>query len=94
MGVDIARHDYYLFAGKWVYTLKKVDTSMNNLKTVLLLGALTGLFVAIGGMIGGRQGMVIALILAAAMNFFSYWYSDKMVLRMYDAQPVDEARAP
>ena len=67
---------------------------MNSMKTVLLLGALTGLFVAIGGLIGGQQGMVIALILAAAMNFFSYWFSDKMVLRMYNAQPIDESQAP
>ena len=67
---------------------------MNNVKTVLLLGVLTGLFVAIGGMIGGQQGMIIALLLAAAMNFFSYWYSDKMVLRMYNAQPINESQAP
>ncbi|MFZ5586395.1 MAG: zinc metalloprotease HtpX [Thermodesulfobacteriota bacterium] len=67
---------------------------MNRMKTVLLLGLLTGLLVAIGGAIGGRNGMLIALILAAAMNFFSYWYSDKIVLAMYRAQPVDPARSP
>ncbi|KMY69014.1 protease HtpX [Desulfocarbo indianensis] len=67
---------------------------MNQLKTVLLLGLLTGLLVVLGGVIGGRGGMVIALILAAAMNFFSYWYSDKIVLRMYRARPVSEEEAP
>ncbi|MFH1060509.1 MAG: zinc metalloprotease HtpX, partial [Pseudomonadota bacterium] len=67
---------------------------MNRMKTVLLLGLLTGLLVAIGGFVGGRSGMLIALILAAAMNFFSYWYSDKIVLSMYHAQPVDPAQAP
>ncbi|MCB2187479.1 MAG: zinc metalloprotease HtpX [Deltaproteobacteria bacterium] len=67
---------------------------MNQFKTVLLLGALTGLLVAAGGFLGGRSGMLIALVVAAAMNFFSYWYSDKIVLKMYGAQPLDEARAP
>ncbi len=67
---------------------------MNRVKTVLLLGLLTGLFLAVGGAIGGRTGLVIALLLAGAMNFFSYWYSDKMVLRMYRARPVERAAAP
>ncbi|MBI5524019.1 MAG: zinc metalloprotease HtpX [Desulfarculus sp.] len=67
---------------------------MNQTKTVLLLGALTGLLVLLGGVIGGRGGMMIALVLAVAMNFFSYWYSDKIVLAMYQAQPVDEYQAP
>ena len=66
----------------------------NQIKTVLFLGLLTGLFVAVGGAIGGRGGMVIALLLAVAMNFFSYWYSDKIVLKMYRAQPLDESNAP
>jgi heat shock protein HtpX len=61
---------------------------MNRIKTVLLLGLLTGLMVAVGGAIGGRGGMVIALLLAAGMNFFSYWYSDKIVLKMYRAREV------
>jgi heat shock protein HtpX len=67
---------------------------MNQIKTVLLLGLLTGLLVVLGGAIGGRSGMVIALIIAAAMNFFSYWYSDKIVLKMYRARPASESEAP
>ena len=63
-------------------------------KTALLLGALTALLVIIGGAIGGQQGMVVAFFIALAMNFFSYWFSDKMVLAMYGAQPLDEASAP
>jgi heat shock protein HtpX len=63
-------------------------------KTALLLGVLTALLVLIGGAIGGQQGMVVAFLLAMAMNFFSYWFSDKMVLAMYRAQPLDEASAP
>jgi heat shock protein HtpX len=60
----------------------------NTLKTTLLLGALTGILLAIGGWLGGQGGMVIALIFAAAMNFGSYWFSDKIVLSMYSAQEV------
>jgi len=67
---------------------------MNWAKTALLLAVLTGLFVAIGGVIGGSGGMAIAFLVAAAMNAFAYWNSDKMVLRMYGARPVDEASAP
>ncbi len=67
---------------------------MNQLKTVLLLGLLTGLLVFIGGAVGGRSGMIIALLLAGAMNFFSYWYSDKIVLKMYRAREVDASTAP
>jgi heat shock protein HtpX len=66
----------------------------NAVKTTLLLGLLTGLIVAIGSVLGGNQGIVIAFILAAVMNFSAYWFSDKMVLRMYSAQPVDETQAP
>ena len=67
---------------------------MNWAKTGLLLAVLTGLFVAIGGVIGGTNGMIIAFVVAAGMNAFAYWNSDKMVLRMYGARPVDEASAP
>jgi heat shock protein HtpX len=67
---------------------------MNWAKTALLLAVLTGLFVAIGGVIGGSSGMIIAFFVATAMNAFAYWNSDKMVLRMYGARPVDEASAP
>jgi len=66
----------------------------NIFKTGLLLAVLTAMLVLIGGAIGGQQGMVIAFFLAVAMNFFSYWFSDRIVLAMYHAQPVDEASAP
>jgi heat shock protein HtpX len=67
---------------------------MNTLKTGLLLGALTGLFMLIGGLFGGQQGVVIAFLFAMVMNFGSYWFSDRLVLRMYRAQPVSEDQAP
>jgi heat shock protein HtpX len=67
---------------------------MNTLKTGLLLGALTGLLMLIGGWFGGRNGVFIAFLFAMAMNFGSYWFSDKIVLRMYQAQPVSESEAP
>jgi heat shock protein HtpX len=60
----------------------------NGLKTALLLGLLSGLLLAIGELLGGANGLVFAFILAAIMNFGSYWFSDKIVLRMYRAQPV------
>ena len=66
----------------------------NTIKTTLLLGVLTGLILAIGRVLGGGQGIMIAFIFAAVMNFSAYWFSDKMVLRMYSAQPVDETQAP
>jgi len=67
---------------------------MNTTKTVVLMVALTVLLIFIGGAFGGRQGMIIAFIFAMAMNMFSYWFSDKLVLRMYRAQEVSEAEAP
>jgi len=60
----------------------------NGLKTALLLGLLSGLLLMIGDLAGGANGLVIAFGLAAVMNFASYWFSDKMILRMYSAQPV------
>ncbi len=69
-------------------------TTTNYLKTALLLGLLTGLIVLCGGALGGRSGMMFALVLAAVMNFGSYWFSDKIVLAMYRAKPVSEAEAP
>ncbi len=66
----------------------------NLLKTAVLMAAITALFMAIGGLVGGRAGMMLALVLALGMNLFSYWFSDSLVLKMYDAQPVDEATAP
>ncbi len=67
---------------------------MNTIKTALLLGGLTGLLMLIGGYFGGQQGMVIAFIVALVMNFGSYWFSDKIVLRMYRAQEVSPSQAP
>ena len=66
----------------------------NILKTAVLMAAITALFMAIGSLIGGQSGMMIALLVAVGMNFFSYWFSDKMVLKMYNAQEVDETSAP
>ncbi len=66
----------------------------NLLKTAVLMAAITALFMAIGALLGGRSGMILALAVAVAMNFFSYWFSDKLVLRMYHAQEVDESSAP
>lgn len=67
---------------------------MNYMKTAILLAGMTALFMGIGALIGGQTGMLIALAIALAMNAFSYWNSDKMVLRMYGAQEVDEHSAP
>ncbi len=67
---------------------------MNQMKTLILLAALTALLLWLGQLIGGQQGMVIALVMALVMNFGSYWFSDKIVLSMYGAQPVSEADAP
>ena len=66
----------------------------SGLKTAVLMAGLTALFLVVGGALGGTAGMVIALILALAMNVGAYWYSDKMVLRMYKARPVDRTGAP
>jgi heat shock protein HtpX len=60
----------------------------NGVKTVLLLGALSGLLLVIGDLVGGANGLMIAFVLAAVMNMVSYWFSDKIVLRMYRAQEV------
>ncbi len=66
----------------------------NQLKTTLLLAVMTAFIMIVGNLLGGRQGMVIALVLAAGMNFFSYWYSDKIVLKMYQAREVTPQQAP
>ena len=66
----------------------------NLLKTAVLMAAITALFMAVGSFIGGQQGMVVALLIALGLNFFSYWFSDKLVLKMYNAQEVDETSAP
>jgi heat shock protein HtpX len=66
----------------------------NTLKTTLLLGLLTGLILWFGAFLGGSQGLVIAFVFAAVMNFGSYWFSDKIVLKMYRAKPVTMNEAP
>jgi heat shock protein HtpX len=66
----------------------------NLMKTAILMALITALFMAIGTLLGGRQGMMIALVVALGMNVFSYWFSDKLVLKMYNAQEVDDSSAP
>ena len=66
----------------------------NQIRTTILLAVMTALILWIGQLFGGRQGMIIALLLAAGMNFFSYWYSDKIVLKMYRAQEASPQEAP
>jgi len=67
---------------------------MNALKTTFLLGAMTGLLLAMGELLGGRDGLTLALLLAGVMNFGAWFWSDKIVLRMYNAQPVGPSEAP
>ncbi len=66
----------------------------NWVKTAMLMAAITALFGVLGAAIGGRSGMFLALAFALVSNFFAYWFSDKMVLRMYNAQEVDDSSAP
>ena len=66
----------------------------NQLKTAVLLGALTALIIVFGSALGGSNGMMIAFIFALGMNLFSYWFSDKIVLKMYSARQVTEAESP
>ena len=66
----------------------------NQFRTAMLLAAMTLLVIFIGKLLGGRQGMIIAFVFAAGMNFFSYWYSDKIVLRMYRAVEASQNHAP
>lgn len=66
----------------------------NMTKTFMLMAAITALFLVIGRTMGGQNGMIFALLMALGMNFFSYWFSDKMVLKMYNAQEVDAQSAP
>jgi heat shock protein HtpX len=67
---------------------------MNTLKTTFLMALLTILLMLIGAAIGGKGGMTMAFLLAGGMNFFSYWFSDKIVLNMYGAQPIEEQDNP
>jgi len=66
----------------------------NLTKTAILMAAITSLFVYVGGALGGPQGMMLAFLMAIGMNFYSYWYSDKMVLKMFGARQVDEQSFP
>jgi len=67
---------------------------MNYLRTAILLAGLTGLFMGVGYLIGGASGALVALLIAAATNLFSYWNSDRIVLSLYGAHEVDRATAP
>ena len=67
---------------------------MNLIKTTFLLALLTGILVAVGGLVGGVSGMIIFLVIAGVMNFFAYWFSDKMALRMAGAHEVSEQQDP
>ncbi len=67
---------------------------MNYFKTAILLAGMTALFMGVGYLIGGQAGMLLALVVAAGMNLFAYWNSDKMVLAMQGAQEIDESAAP
>ena len=67
---------------------------MNSIKTTMLMALLMALMVALGGAFAGHTGMTVMLIIALGMNFFSYWFSDRMVLSMYNAQEVDRQSAP
>jgi len=69
-------------------------TMFNMLKTAVLMAAITALFMAIGAFVGGQQGMLLALLVAVALNFLSYWFSDTLVLKMYNARRVDGTSAP
>ena len=66
----------------------------NLMKTAILMAAITALFMLLGGWMGGETGMVLAFVVALALNFFSYWFSDKIVLKMYRAREVDDSSAP
>src|SRR3954452_19735469 len=71
-----------------------LEETMNYVRTAILLAGLTALFMGVGYLIGGQTGAMIALIVAAALNLFSYWNSDRMVLSMVGAQKVDARTAP
>jgi len=66
----------------------------NLMKTAILMAAITALFMVVGSMIGGQTGMLVALLVAVGMNFFSYWFSASLVLKMYNAREVDASTAP
>jgi len=66
----------------------------NLMKTAILMAAITALFMLVGRWLGGQTGMMLALLVALGMNFFSYWFSDRIVLKMYRAREVDDSTAP
>lgn len=66
----------------------------NQIKTVILLGLMSALLIGVGQLVGGPQGLAIGLVLAIGINFFSYWFSDKIVLKIYKAKPVTESENP
>ena len=67
---------------------------MNHVKTIFLMVILTAILLLLGNLIAGEEGMVIAFIIALAMNFFSYWFSDKIAIAMTHSKPLDESQAP
>src|SRR5690606_37807501 len=73
---------------------RRNESAMNTLRTGMLLAALTAILVGVGALIGGTGGALIAFVVAAAMNFFSYWNADKLVLGMASARKVDARSAP
>src|SRR5512135_2889783 len=73
----------------------RMEPMLNNwFKTTILMAGIMALFGVVGSMLGGRQGMLLALLLGGGMNLWAYWFSDKMVLRLYNAHEVDETSAP
>lgn len=74
--------------------VKSGDSKLNTLKTVFLMTVMMVLFLLVGGLLGGKTGLIIAFIFALAMNFSSYWFSDKIVLKMYRAKEVTPESAP
>src|SRR5215208_2470094 len=74
--------------------LARLESAMNYFRTAMLLAGLTALFMGVGYLIGGASGAMIALVVAAGMNVFTYWNSDRMVLSMNGAQEVDARTAP
>src|ERR1051325_7265248 len=79
---------------RWSDAPSSPEGTMNTVKTTLLLGAMTGLLLAIGELLGGGDGLVLALLLVGVMNFASLFWSDKIVLRLYGARPVGREEAP
>ena len=67
---------------------------MNNLKTLMLMVLLAAIMIFIGGLVGGKGGMMVMLMISLGMNFFSYWFSDSVVLKMYNAREVSREEAP